>query len=341
MSKFQKMLQISNDISLLEKKGKFEAAFILHNKFVKEAQVNPPRYKPTTQDDTPKGKEVPEPHDEFQGVREYSELLNDLQYNADNSNFDKYYQEYINNLDSYPEDEKRYLKTGVDRILKQRRKDGLVDPKVVQPTRYSPGTVDDVKTDFQSKEWKMYNPPGYVIDSPVGDFAEGLAKFEPKSDVNLNLKNNTFQENAKEFDSEMARIITNYQSSSPAENDFNLAESILNLMQAQKENMPDVEKASAEKTLEEYKKWISDVKSRNPVSTTTNIPASDGQNSNKKVIDKLEDRVFDYKRRIQKFRNNKPKLKKLKEYIKKEWDDERLDDNSYYDLIKFIDKYDK
>ncbi len=335
MNKFQILSQISKDISLLERSGKYRAASFLHEKFIKESQA--PTYKPTTQDDTPQGKESPEPQDEFKGVREYSELLSDIQFNADNSLFDKYYQEYINNFDSYPEDEQRYLKTGVDRIIKQRRKDGIEDPKVVKETKYTPGKVENIEPDFQSKEWNKYNPKGYVIDSPVENFNEGLAKFNPQSDVNLGLKNNTFEENAKEFDKEMTRIITNYSTSSPKNNDFNYAESILNLMKSQIDSMPEESKEFAKKTHEDLTTWMNNTIAKHPV---TENNSNNNTKPNSSQIDKLEDRVFKYKNRILKFRYDRPKLKKLKGYIKQEWVDERLDDKSYYDLIDLIKSYD-
>lgn len=334
MSKFQKLSQISKDISLLEKSGKYVAASFLHEKFIKESQVK--TYKPTTQDDTPQGKENPEPQDEFKGVREYSELLNDLQFNADNSVFDKYYEEYINNFDSYPEDEQRYLKSGVDRIIKQRRKDGIEDPKVVKQTKYTPGKVENIEPDFQSKEWKKYNPEGYVIDSPVENFGEGLAKFNPPSDVNLGLKNNSFEENAKEFDKEMTRIITNYSTSSPKNNDFNYAESILNLMKSQIDSMPEESKEFAKKTHEDLTTWMNNTIAKHPV---TDKNSNNSTKSNSSQIDKLEERVQKYKTRILGFRYNSPKLNKLKELITTDWHNERLDDDSYNELIKLIKKY--
>jgi hypothetical protein len=335
MIKFQKLSQINKDINLLENKGDFKAATILHVKFIKESQKI--TYKPTTQDDTPQGKENPEPQDEFKGVREYSELLSDIQFNADNSLFDKYYQEYINNQYSYPKTEQGYLKAGVDRILRQRRRDGIVDPKVVEQTKYTPGKVENIESDFQSKEWKKYNPKGYVIDSPVENFNEGLARFNPQSDVNLGLKNNTFEENAKEFDKEMTRVIASYSSSSPKNNDFNYAESILNVMQSQIDSMSEESKEHATKTYEDLKTWMNNTISRHPV---TENNSNNHTKSNSSQIDKLEDRVFKYKNRILKFRYDRPKLKKLKGYIKQEWDDERLDDKSYYDLIELIKSYD-
>jgi hypothetical protein len=335
MNKFQILSQISKDISLLEKSNKYRAASFLHEKFIKESQA--PTYKPTTLDDTPQGKENPEPQDEFKGVREYSELLSDIQFNADNSLFDKYYQEYINNQYSYPETEQGYLKAGVDRVLRQRRRDGIVDPKVVVQTKYIPGEVKNVEPDFQSKEWKKYNPKGYVIDSPVENFSEGLEKFNPKNDANLGLKNNTFEENAKEFDKEMTRIITNYSTSLPTENDFNYAESILNVMQSQLDSMPEESKEFAQKTYGELRSWMLNTISRHPV---TENNSNNNAKSTSSQIDKLEERVFKYKTRILGFRYNRPKLKKIRQYIKKDWDNERLDDNSYYDLIKLIESYD-
>jgi len=44
MDKFQKLKELNNDIELLESFGKFKSASILHDKFIKEAQVKPVSY---------------------------------------------------------------------------------------------------------------------------------------------------------------------------------------------------------------------------------------------------------------------------------------------------------
>lgn len=44
MNKFQKLKELNNDIELLESFGKFKSASILHDKFIKEAQIKPVSY---------------------------------------------------------------------------------------------------------------------------------------------------------------------------------------------------------------------------------------------------------------------------------------------------------
>jgi len=44
MNKFQKLKELNNDIELLESYGKFKSASILHDKFIKEAQIKPVSY---------------------------------------------------------------------------------------------------------------------------------------------------------------------------------------------------------------------------------------------------------------------------------------------------------
>jgi len=326
MNKFQKLLQINNDITLLEKSGNSRAAFILHSKFIKESQEN--TYKPTTQDDTPVGKENPEPQDEFSGEREYSELLNDLHFNADNSLFDKYYQEYIDNYDRYLGDEQRYLKSGVDRILKQRRKEGLKDPVVKAKKPYVPGKVDEnTTTDFTAGEWKKYNPKGYVVDSPVENFQEGLDKFKVKDNAEVQgLKNNTFEENAKEFDKEMTRIISN--SNFHKDYEFNYAESILNLMKSQIESLPEETKAHYQKLYDEMSDWLEKTKSKNRVFSNENLSS----------FPEESERFNKYKERILKFKGNLKKLNLLRNYIIKERDNKRISDKEYEDLIALINQ---
>lgn len=332
MNKFQKLSQINDEIKLLEKSGNSRAAFILHSKFIKESQGK--TYKPTTQDDTPVGKENPEPQDEFSGEREYSELLNDLHFNADNSLFDKYYQEYIDNYDRYLGDEQRYLKSGVDRILKQRRKEGLKDPVVKAKKPYVPGKVDEnTTTDFTSGEWEKYNPKGYIVDSPVENFQEGLDKFKVKDNAEVQgLKNNTFEENAKEFDKEMTRVIASYSSSLPTENDFNYAESILNVMQSQLDSMPEESKEFAQKTYGELRSWMLNTISRNPVKEENS--AEDIQKNN-------TERVEHYKERISKFKGDRPKLLILERYINRDRNNENLNPEEYKELFSLLKKNQK
>ena len=54
--------------------------------------------------------------------------LNEINMNADNSNFDALYQEYISNKDKYLKDEQDYLSWGINRILKFRRAQGIPLP---------------------------------------------------------------------------------------------------------------------------------------------------------------------------------------------------------------------
>ncbi len=44
MNKFQKLAQLNKDIEILEANGKFKSASILHDKFIKEAQIKPVSY---------------------------------------------------------------------------------------------------------------------------------------------------------------------------------------------------------------------------------------------------------------------------------------------------------
>ena len=332
MNKFQKLSQINDEIKLLEKTGNSKAAFILHNKFIKEAQDK--TYKLTSADVTPVSEENQEPQDEFSGVRDYSDLLNDLVMNSDNSLFDQYYQEYKDNLESYPKDEQDYLNSGVKRLLKQRRQEGLKDPVVKLKKPYVPGKVDEnTTTDFTAGEWKKYNPKGYVVDSPVENFQEGLEKFKVQDNVEVQgLKSNTFEENAKEFDKEMVRIITSYSSTSPKDNDFNYAESILNVMQNQLDSMPEENKELAQKTYGELKAWMLNTISRHPVQKENSTKAPEKNNKS---------RVEHYKERISEFKDDRQKLLILERYINRDRNRENLNPDEYKELFSLIRQYQK
>jgi hypothetical protein len=54
MSKFQQLSQLNHDIEILEAAGKIKAATVLHNKFIKEAQLAPTKtyYNPSSVDPT-------------------------------------------------------------------------------------------------------------------------------------------------------------------------------------------------------------------------------------------------------------------------------------------------
>ena len=131
MSLFRKLSQINKDIEILEEYGDLKSANILHKKFIREAQrigTNPPIYPESSQDDSPRPKDTPQPQDPFKGTRFYNLLLNDLMMNYNNSNFDEYYKEYQDNLKNYPLDEQTYLNSGVKRVLQQRAKENLPNP---------------------------------------------------------------------------------------------------------------------------------------------------------------------------------------------------------------------
>lgn len=329
MNKFNELLKLNNEIKLLEANGNFKAANILSKKFFKKAEEKkPPTYKPTTIDDTPNAKETPEPQSEFSGVRDYSDLLNDLGMNSDNYLFDKYYQEYKDNINLYPEDEQNYLNAGVKRLLKQRRQEGLKDPVVKAKKPYVPGKVDENTTpDFTSGEWKKYNPQGYVVDSPVENFQEGIDKFKVKDNVDVpGQKNNSFQDNAKEFDKEMTRIISN--SNFHKDYEFNYAESILDLMKSQLESLPEETKAHYQKLYDEMSDWLEKTKSKNRVFSNENLSS----------IPEESERFTKYKERILKFKGNLRKLNLLRNYIIKERNDKRISDKEYEDLIALINQ---
>lgn len=180
MSKLRILINLDKDIELLENYGDYKSANILYKKFLRIAQTRYPYPDDTPPDATPIPPEKRSIDSNDTSYRDYSDLLNDLNMNYNNSYFTKFYQEYLDNINFYPDDEKNYLNAGVKRILRQRERENLSKPQV-QKNSYTPGSVgenatntdpylkqftapvvEEQATPFSDENWNTYNNFGYA-----------------------------------------------------------------------------------------------------------------------------------------------------------------------------------